>query len=80
MVPAKDCNEPLKMESSSDINQEYRQLLGVYSYLQFYSSSSLVKISSESSDTPEVALFATPKLSEKVLRKGRSVAKREELP
>ena len=38
MVPAKDCNEPLKTESSSDINQEYRQLLGVYSYLQFYSS------------------------------------------
>ena len=30
--------------------------------------------------TPEVALFATPKLSEKVLRKGRSVAKRGELP
>ena len=47
VVPAKDCNEPLKTESSSDINQEYRQLLGVYSYLQFYSSSSPVKISTE---------------------------------
>ena len=47
VVPAKDCNEPLKTESSSDINQEYRQLLGLYSYLQFYSSSSPVKISSE---------------------------------
>ena len=31
-------------------------------------------------DTPVVPLFATPKLSEKVLRKGGSVAKRGKLP
>ena len=31
VVPEKDCNEPLKTESSSNINQDYRQLLGLYS-------------------------------------------------
>ena len=36
MVPAKNCNEPLKAEMSSNFIQEYRQLLEKYSYLQFY--------------------------------------------
>ena len=31
VVPEKDCNEPLKTESSSNINQDYRQILGLYS-------------------------------------------------